>query len=300
VRLVASLALILALLPIRRSFADASEPDRVYAEGVELRRQNKDLEALDRFRRAHALQPAARTQAQIGFAEQALGRWADAERDLTAALAMHSDAWLEKNRAAINRALAVTDEHLGTLQIEGAPAGAEVRVDGASVGTLPLAKPLRVPAGMATVELSAEGHAPALRTVPIAARRMHRERLDLVKLGMPPAAITAPAAAAEVRRGPRPHDRRLWLGGWALFGIGAGLLGAGGAGVGIRESSAERFNSDSCVGNGLTRAENCGGSLDTALAGDKLAISGFVLGGVLVVGAIGMLAADATRRREAR
>lgn len=289
-RLVASLVLVVVLAPAR---SRADELERVYAEGVELRRQHKDLEALERFRQAHALQPSGRTQAQIGFAEQALGRWAAAERDLQAALATPGDPWLEKNRGAIERALAVADEHLGTLQIDGSPPGAEVRVEGVRAGALPLDQPLRVPAGLATIEVVAEGHVPALRSVPIVARKMHRERIDLVRL-------SAAVAPTPPEHAPRPLDRRLWLGGWLVLGAGAAMLVVGAAGIGVRESAAVRYNSPACAGNGLTFGENCGGLRDTVQLGERLTISGFAIGGVLAVGGVVMLAVHAARRRESR
>jgi hypothetical protein len=280
---------LLVLLVVVSTPAVADEFDKLYSEGVELRRRHQDAEALDRFQRAHALKATPRTQAQIGFAEQALGRWVDAERDLKAALAT-ADAWIEKNKTAIGRALATTDEHLGTLLIEGRPEGAEVRVGGAVAGTLPLRDPLRVPAGTITVELRAEGHAPGLRTIPIEAMKSHRERIELVPIA---AAPPAPPVAVVERK---PHDRKLWLSGWALVGVGAGMLVLGVAGVGVRESAADRWNSPACTGGGMTRIENCSGTLDTVHLGENLTISGFVAGGVLAVSGIVLLAVDAGRR----
>jgi hypothetical protein len=270
--------------------AFADEYDKLYSEGVELRRRHQDVEALDRFQRAHALKATPRTQAQIGFAEQALGRWVDAERDLKAALAT-GDAWIAKNKTAIDRALATADEHLGTLLIEGRPEGAEVRVGGVVAGSLPLKEPLRVPAGTITVELRAEGHAPGLRTIPVEAKKSHRERIELVALTTPP---VAPPPAIVVEK--KPHDRRLWLSGWTFVGLGAGMLAVGAAGAGIRASAADRWNSPACTGGGLTRIENCSGTLDDVHLGENLTISGFVAGGVLVASGIVLLAVDAGRR----
>jgi hypothetical protein len=266
----------------------ADDFDKLYSEGVELRRKHQDVEALDRFQKAHALKATPRTQAQIGFAEQALGRWVEAERDLKAALAS-PDSWIEKNKPAIERALATTDDHLGTLLIEGSPEGAEVRVGGVIAGSLPLKDPLRVPAGTITVELRAEGHAPGLRTIPIEAKKSHRERIDLVAISTPP-----PVVPVSVEK--KPHDRRLWLSGWTLVGVGAGMLVVGIAGVGVRESAADKWNSAACTGGGMTRFENCSGTLDNVHLGENLMISGFVAGGVLVVGGVIALAVDASRR----
>src|SRR5689334_14201627 len=67
--------------------ADGDESaDRLLKRGVELRKAGKDDEALEAFRAAYTSRPSPRAQAQIGLAEQALGRWGDAERDLSEAL----------------------------------------------------------------------------------------------------------------------------------------------------------------------------------------------------------------------
>jgi hypothetical protein len=282
----------------RAEAADGAEADRLIAEGIELRRKHQDLEALERFRRAHALAPSARTQGQIGFAEQALGRWVEAERDLRAALDTR-DPWAEKNRAAIERALLLADERLGTLRVEGSPAGAAVRVDGAEAGSLPITESLRVSAGTVTVEVTAPGHAPTQRTVPIVARKLHLERVVLIKLAAVPR-VDAGLTPAVATRALGPHQPRLWVTGWTMLGLGAGLVGLGGAGVGVRESAAAEFNGSGCVGNALTRADNCSPAYDRAFLGERLSISGFVVGGALVLAAVGLLTADSVQRRRAR
>src|SRR5262245_34030320 len=85
--------------------AQAGEADDLVKQGVEQRRQSHDQQALELFKRAYAIDPAPRTLAQIGFAEQALGVWADAETHLGAALARGDDAWIKKNQAVIRKSL---------------------------------------------------------------------------------------------------------------------------------------------------------------------------------------------------
>src|SRR5262245_66219882 len=97
-------AFLLLLLVTSTAYADDAE--RLISEGVALRRHGRDADALERFRRAHAIAPSARTLGQMGFAEQALGQWLPAERDLEKARATPRDPWIGKNREAIERALA--------------------------------------------------------------------------------------------------------------------------------------------------------------------------------------------------
>jgi Flp pilus assembly protein TadD len=64
--------LVLAVAAV--AYAQPSDPDALDQHGIALRRQRRDAEALEEFRRSYALRPTPRTLAQIGFAEQALGR----------------------------------------------------------------------------------------------------------------------------------------------------------------------------------------------------------------------------------
>jgi hypothetical protein len=291
------LVLWLAVLVACRAFAEAApSADALISEGVELRRQHKDAEALERFRRAYALQHGPRAQAQMGLAEQALGQWIEADRDLKAALAVADDPWIVRNRAAIDRALATIAEHLGTLELVGSPPGAEVRIDGRVIGRLPLADPLRLPVGSAVVDVSAEQHTPVRRTVVIGAGRLSRERVELVRQAASIDAVLATPAP----RGPRPHDRRLWIGGFTLLGVGVAFLGLGAGGVGVYEAAARRWNGDACVGAGLSREEACGAERERAELGERLALSGFVIGGAAAVTGAALLVADAVKRRRPR
>src|SRR5436190_1826813 len=99
------------------------------ARGRELRQQTRDLEALEEFRCARLLAATPRALAQIALAEQALGRWADAEAHLAEALRATGDAWIATWHKHLDDSLAEVRRHLGRLQILGDPPGAEVRVD---------------------------------------------------------------------------------------------------------------------------------------------------------------------------
>lgn len=200
-RLVLSFALAAAVCgvgpngPVARAASDDTIADGAIRRGVELRKLGKDPEALEEFRKAYAAAKTPRALAQIGLAEQALGRWVDAESDLESAVASKSDPWIRKNAATLNGALEVIRRHLGSLDVIG-PEGADLRVDGRAAGTLPLARPARVPIGTLTVELRKTGFFPATRPITIAAGELTRESIDLQ-----PVAAATPAA-------PPPPPRR--------------------------------------------------------------------------------------------
>src|SRR4051812_7480565 len=71
------LALILAAgLGMSNAAQAAADALELLREGVSLRREGRDEEALQRFQRAYEIGHGGRALAQIGLAEQALGRWA--------------------------------------------------------------------------------------------------------------------------------------------------------------------------------------------------------------------------------
>jgi PEGA domain len=167
-----------ALLTLSAS-AVAEDADGLIKQGVELRRAGNDEAALEQFRRAYDLTPTPRALAQMGLAEQALGRWADAEAHVTRALGSTHDPWIAKYEATLERSRAAIAQHLGSLVVVGGPAGADVRVDGRSVGALPLAAPLRLEIGHVVVDVSASGHVPVTRDVSIVAGQITREDVAL-------------------------------------------------------------------------------------------------------------------------
>src|SRR5947207_7959859 len=102
-----------------------TETNELVAQGIQLRRQHEDAAAPDAFRRAYAIDHSPRTLAQMALAEQALGRWRDAERNLEEALRATSDPWIERNRDALLAELTDLGHHLGRLDIEANAPGAE-------------------------------------------------------------------------------------------------------------------------------------------------------------------------------
>src|SRR5450432_505854 len=73
-------------------------------QGIELRRAGRDQDALDLFQRAERVAPSPRGLAQIGLAEQALGRWVAANRHLGSALKNQGDPWIARNHAKLEKA----------------------------------------------------------------------------------------------------------------------------------------------------------------------------------------------------
>jgi tetratricopeptide (TPR) repeat protein len=187
--------------------AGAQSPDELLAAGLELREQGRDEEALDLFQRAYDVDPTPRARAQVALAEQALGRWLDAEQHLSEALGHERDPWIRGRRRVLEAALAEIRSHIGELDVDVDVTGAELRVGGRAVGELPLDAPLRLPMGTVEIEVVASGYREAHRTVEIRAGELSRESIALVpapeELGPSPpgGADTTPATVLIVLGG---------------------------------------------------------------------------------------------------
>ncbi len=193
--------------------ADSVEDD-LNRQGVEARKRNDDAAALVLFRKAYDLHHSPRAAVQIGLAEVALGRWADAEVHLQEGLAAPADPWIQRNAQVLRETLARVQNQFGNLQVLGDPTGAEVVVEGKVLGTLPMAKPARVRTGECRFEVRAAGYASASRSVTIEAGIPKRETVEL-------SASSRVAAVVAVAVTPPKDDRGGGVGG-PITGPGAG------------------------------------------------------------------------------
>ncbi len=186
-------------------------------QGLDLREQGDDEGALARFEAAYRLDPSPRTLAQIALAEMALTRWLSAEGHLRDALATQHE-WIESNRVALNGAMAGIRDHIGRLQVESEPAGAELWIAGQRVGTLPLAAPLPQDPGSVEIEIRLDGHVTERRTVELVGGQVTRLVVPLRAEGSdaPPGPVTIDQATGE-------------SGGGGISIPGIILVGAGGA-----------------------------------------------------------------------
>jgi hypothetical protein len=243
--------------------ADEAAVAALLERGNELRRAGRDAEALELFERAQAQRPSPQARAQVALAEQAMGRWVAAERDLTQALASADNPWITKNRDELNGALAHIRAHVGQLMILGSPVGATVLLNGARVGTLPLAEPLTVDVGEAVAGVVADGYTPLSRKVTIEPGRLAREVIDLPPLAPETAAPPAgePGAASSggtpalidgaSRSSSHPdsgEDRKwTWRRRGALGAAGVGVVGLGlGIGYGLASMSKHDDAAKAC------------------------------------------------------
>ena len=176
--------------------------DAAIKEAIGLRKEGKDRQALDELQRAAQLGHSARLSAQTGFAEQALGLWVAAEKDLREALAQSSAPWIRKNRRTLEESVANVGGHLASVDIWGPPDGAQISIDGEPAGAFPLSAPIRVPADTVEVTVRADGFVPAKRKLELSPGANVREHVVLHAVDVAPQPPPAPVAAPVVHLSP--------------------------------------------------------------------------------------------------
>jgi len=175
-------AFALVTLCLGRTVHAADEGDDLIKQGIECRRKRDDACGLRFFEEAYEKGHSPRALAQIALAEQALGKWVAAAEHLRQALAVRSDAWIDKNRAILSDSASRVAAHVGFLEIFGGSPGAEVRVDGTARGTLPLPRPLATTTGTIAIDLVMMGRLPFRRTTIVQAGETTREAFDELPL----------------------------------------------------------------------------------------------------------------------
>lgn len=216
--------------------AQALDPtEALLSEGYTLREQGQDDLALAKFEQAYALGQQPRALAQIALAQQALGRWSEAEVNLSRALEATGDPWIDGRRLLLEQSLRTIASELGSLEIACNIGGAAVEIAGRPVGQTPLVSPLRTSERMVEVSISAESYFPLSQRVNVPAGQL--THVDLVLLARPSeaaAALLVPArpgpieAAPSTRADGDDRRKRRWLlasvGSVVVVGVVAGIL----------------------------------------------------------------------------
>lgn len=256
--------------------------DALIQQGIQLRREKRDAEALERFQRAHELSPSARALAQIGLAELALSRFDASEAHLREALG-EDDDWVRRNRATLERSLNAAGAHLGSVTVSSNVPGAELWINGERAGVLPLG-PQRVLAGNVRVELRRSSGDRTARSLTLGAGATHHVHVDFVEVltraKEPSGGALQPTrerAAADAQQSASATRTVAWM----LVATGAVFLGEAVVAHVLRERFADQYNDDGeCLYGELSRKERCGEVLGKAQTARTLAIAGYIGAGV--------------------
>ncbi len=271
-----------------------AEADAAIARGVALRQAGNDDEALAEFRRADQRSPSPRTKAQIALAEQALGQWVLAERDLRAALSAQDDPWIQRNHDALTAALQQITSRLGSLEVRSNTPGAELYINEERVAALPLAEAVRLPVGTASLEVRAPGHTSQRRTVEVTSGGRLREVFTLaaVRTDEPPngtqnsGATTVGSSGRTVGADPPPRreapSAAVPIGPIVVMGVGAVSLGLSGVFAALRGGAF-----GACPYDASTDTLRCDGPTATSRAqagvGFTTGVNVTLIGGAVVL-----------------
>jgi hypothetical protein len=190
------------------AWATPADDAEVYIQrGLALRKDRNDAAAVQEFRRAYEILPNGRSAAQLGLAERQVKNWVDADRHLAEALRDRTDPWIRKNRTAIEIQQQTVARHVGRVVVGGEPSGADVFLNGQSVGTVPLREPATVAPGPVRVDVRAPGHISTSMSIVVAAGDLSRVEVRLEReRTLTPARETLPAPVAAA---PRPSPNLL-------------------------------------------------------------------------------------------
>ncbi len=179
-----SLLLVLSLtVASTAAYAQRDPLEARFEQGRSLRRDHRDAEALTVFQQIYDEGHQSRALAQVGLAEAALGRWADAESHIAQALAQ-PDEWVTQNRSggvALEQQLTRIATHLGSLEVVCDATGATGWTGDHRMAALLLSRPLRIEFGRVTFEVRAEGYTSSQRVADVVAGGLARETVTLTR-----------------------------------------------------------------------------------------------------------------------
>jgi hypothetical protein len=291
------LCVVLTVLAARPLAAHAQPPapaaavatdqaDELTHRAVDSIKADRWAEAEDLLLRAWALKHSYDIAGNLGLAELGLRKWRLAAEHLSFALATFPANGKPAHRELLIEKFAAAREHVGAVTIEVDVPGADVLVDGKSVGMAPLAAPAFVDPGTHVIEARLAGRTPAREQATIAAGASTIVKLTLPLTTPPPDRTPRIAVAATA-------------GGLALVGlaVGAGLT------VATNSKAAEVARLSSLGGSSAcfdVRSSPCATLHDAvsskATLSDAAAASFIVGGAFALVGAgLGIWAAQAPR-----
>lgn len=274
--------------------------------GVALRLRHQDDAARVLFAEALVRCGCAEAEGQLALAEQAMGRWTEAETHLAEAVRATRDPWVARNRRELTQSLAQIAAHLGTLEVHCGVAGASVEVSEHSAGTMPAnGTPVQVRAepGTAAVRIHAEGYVDVVRQAEVTAGSV--TRVDIALTPVPPldplhpVVTLAPLVVApRIPSAPLASELRMlparsvvhpvvYPAVYWLTGVAGAMLAGAVAAQTAQQVYVGQYNDDArCQVGGRTREDICGSIGRAADTAQWAATVGYIAGGGLALAAV--------------
>lgn len=273
----------------------------LYLEGQEAGAKKRWGEAYANFLAAWSLKPHYQIAGNLGWVEVELGRYREAAEHLSYYL-REAPKEKVKERQSVEVLLAEARKHVGALALQVEPAGAEVLLDGVSIGKAPLAGEVFVEPGPRAIEARLDGYKSAKEIVEMAAGSSREVPLRLMKseseapsvAGVTGAATKSERPSVTKAQGSERDEGRPYRG-VVIAGIAASVAAVG-MGVGFAiVASGKADNADErlavLVGKGGARSCSAPAFAPDCIAIDSdrqardtfrdLAIWSFIGGGVL-------------------
>jgi hypothetical protein len=263
-----------------------------FDRGVALTQAGKIDEALLEFQRAYDESPNWKILYNIGQCSRYVGDHARSLRAFRRYL-VEAQSIPASRRAEVEREIAELERLVGRIDVV-APAGYEITIDGAAVGTAPLAAPVVVNAGKRAVAGRKEGAPTIARDVLV--QRGASIAVDFSTTSRAPAASAPPLPAVAARAEPTSSSRSTWIvAGWIATGalaVGAGVTG-----------TLAVVTSDDLASSTYTGTRPPPELVDKASRVDTLAtVTNVLVAGAAVTAAVSivlMITAPSARRRSA-
>lgn len=231
----------------------AAQARELSRKGLELYKQGKLHEAIDKFEAAYALKPHPGLHFNIAKCREELGEPGKALREYREYLREAPDATdsaaVQASVNALQRQLA--QRGVQQLAVIASPPNAVIEVDGRTLGISPIY--VELPAGSHTIVVTAADHEREERSVVLGLDKVETVQLSLKRRGedlkpipvqpqepvaLQPLPPPEPPPVVEATPAPAPApSRRVWT--WVTLGIGAGSA-IGGLICGLTANGASR------------------------------------------------------------
>lgn len=262
--------------------------EEAFARGSQLYMAQKWDEALVAFREAWALQKTYDIAANLGQTEVKLGRLSDAATHLAFAVRSWPVVGKQEARELAKQRFDEVRLKVAAVTIDVNVAGADIVIDGASVGRSPLGEELFVDPGAHRVEVKLAGYEVGRATLDAKAAGTHAVKIELVREGG--------EASGGLSRGAR----------MGLI-VGGAVAGAAGLALGVGFTLAANGKADEadtqlalltsdtpagslvCPAANTSRAQSCENLVSLRSASDtytNVATGAFVASGILAAGAL--------------
>ncbi|MDC3960487.1 PEGA domain-containing protein [Polyangium jinanense] len=261
---------------------------QLYDVGIKAAEKGQWEKARASFEEAFKLDPRPKIAVNLGNAELELGRYRDAAEHLEYFL-RNDTSGNAAARQPVQQLLDKATAQIGTLRVTVDVKGAEVLVDGRSVGQAPVERPIFVEPGSYTIEARSPEKTPVSQKVALAAGA----KLD-VDLKLVPACVEGPKKVIEEEQ---PWKKPSLYGavGLAVVGLGVGI----GFSVAAAMKSGEYEDEIAYLRERtLTTEKICPGGVtdprcrkmvelgETQNTYAYLARAGFIVGGLATAGAV--------------